>query len=59
VQFDWVVRRVRLTRDARYVLVAAWARPAPPDQRPAPSVVVEELVRRAPEVIREAPAPRP
>jgi len=58
--FDWVVRRVRLTRDARFLLVAAWARPPLADQRPAPSVVVEELVRRAPEVAREPPpAPRP
>jgi len=59
LQFEWVIRRVRLTRDARYLLVAAWARPAPAaDQRPAPSVVVEELVRRAPEVVRDVPRPR-
>ena len=56
-QFDWFVRRVRLTRDARFLVVAAWTNPAPPDQRPPPSVTVEELVRRTPEVVREVPPP--
>ncbi|HVE81297.1 MAG TPA: WD40 repeat domain-containing protein [Myxococcales bacterium] len=57
--FDWLVRRVRVTRDARFLLVAAWARPAPSGQRAPPSILVEELVRPSPEVAREAPAPRP
>ena len=51
-RFAWLVRRVRLSRDARYLVVAAWSRPAPPGVARQPSVVVEELVRSEPEVVR-------
>jgi len=51
-RFGWLVRRVRLTRDARYLVVVAWARPVPEGSPRQPSVVVEELVRLAPEVVR-------
>jgi WD40 domain-containing protein len=58
LEVDWFVRRVRLTRDARWLLVAAWVQPPiMTDQQPAPSVTVEELVRKAPEVVREPPHP--
>jgi hypothetical protein len=56
--YDWFVRRVRVTRDGRYLLVAAWTNPLPQQEHPPPSVTVDELVRKAPEVVREAPAPR-
>lgn len=58
LEVDWFVRRVRLTRDARYLLVAAWVQPPLGDQQPAPSVTVEELVRKEPEVVREPPHPQ-
>jgi len=60
LEVDWFVRRVRFTRDARYLLVAAWVQPPLAEkQTPAPSVTVEELVRKAPEVVREPPHPPP
>jgi len=56
LEVDWFVRRVRLTRDARYLLVAAWVQPPLGEEhQPAPSVTVEELVRKEPEVVREPP----
>jgi hypothetical protein len=59
-RFGGAVQKVRLTRDARWLLVAAWppADASGADQEP-PSAVLYEVVRRAPEVVTPPRRPRP
>lgn len=51
-RFGSPVQKVRLTRDARWLLVATWTPPDPEGGRKGgPSALLYEVVRRAPEVI--------
>lgn len=53
LEFDWIVRRVRFSRDGRLLAVGAWTpQNALGDQQSEPSAVIYDVAYKSPEVAR-------